>query len=265
MNILMIDLETTGLNPDDSRIWEIGAVLVDPNWNVLGKFTARIWDDEIERQLIDREDVLPNLPALGLIRASAMAPDVAYSLLNDFIPSDLQYAVAYNKSFDEVFFKHEVSKLSYSMHPNINLLTQVPWLCAMREVETHAKFKCWKLGHLALDYGIAVDPSKLHGALEDIELTAQLMRKTGQTFGDVLAYASVPSIIVRGVTNPPWEDGGKSNDAAKAMGYTWQKVRDYDKTFEKCWVKKIKANKLDEEHEAATKAGFSVRKIEEVL
>lgn len=265
MSIVMLDLETTGLNPDDSRIWEIGAVIVDHNWNVLSRFSVRIWDNEIEAQLIEREEVLPNLPALGLIRASAHAPDAAYNMLEAFMPEDVSYMVAYNKSFDEVFFKHEAKKLGYTMLPKINAMTQVPWLCAMREVESHAKFKCWKLGHLALDYGIAVDPSKLHGALADIELTAELMRKTGISFGEVVAYAAIPNIIVRAVTNPPWEDGGKSNDAAKAMGYTWQKVRDYDKTFEKCWVRKIKANKLDEEHAAATKAGFSVRKIEEIL
>lgn len=261
--ILMLDLETTGLDPVTNRIWEIGALLVDEQWTSIGKFTARLWDDEIAKQLEENQAVLPNLPPLELIKETGLNPTLVWGMFSQFLPDVVSYGVAYNKEFDFTFFREETVKQGWSLDPRINQLLQANWVCAMNDVEAHGKHKCRKLGHLCLDHGLAVDPSVLHGALADIELTQRLMQKIGVSPTDMFLYQTEPWHVLRAFTVEPWKDNGASTALAKELGYSWEVPRQArDKKFTKCWVKVVKQRFLEEEFKTA-EGKFLVREIKE--
>jgi hypothetical protein len=132
----------------------------------------------------------------------------------------------------------------------------------MKDVLSNHKHKCWKLSHLALEYGIAVDPSKLHSALADIELTAQLLQRAGTTLHEIKTYHDEPTVVLRAVVPPKWEDKGVGTDAAKKLGFSWEQPRGVDKKFEKCWVKAVKKQNAEVE---IAKATFPIRILEEIL
>lgn len=46
MNFISIDIETTGLNPNNSQILEFGAVVVN-NWKIVGTFEKKIYREKI--------------------------------------------------------------------------------------------------------------------------------------------------------------------------------------------------------------------------
>lgn len=245
---LLVDLETTGLDPATSRIWEVGMQVVDDNWQYQAGFSVRLMDMEIEAQLIDRKDILPNLPTLNSIKENAQSFDTGMHMLCRFVEQfNIHAVMAYNAKFDGPFLKKEVESSAFSLTRGGHMVTSLPWYCMMEHNPSHQRFKCWKLGHLALDYGIAVDPSKLHGAYEDIDLSRRLSEVSGTTPQEIIRYAEEPWVILRAITEKPWVDGGTSTTVAKGFGFAWEKARGMETPIEKAWVKRVKESKVAEE------------------
>ena len=142
----------------------------------------------------------------------------------------------------------------------MNQMSQVPWLCAMADIETNYKFKSWRLMHLALEYGVIVNPKELHRAINDVELMRQLLQASGTSVEAMLEYQRSPWMYCVAKTQAPWEDNGQSTTAAKALGFAWQQARgdDSGRTFEKRWVKRLKEKDLDALREKAT---FEIAKL----
>lgn len=139
----------------------------------------------------------------------------------------------------------------------MNRLAQLDWLCAMEDIESNYKFKSWKQMHVALEYGITVNPKLLHRAINDVELMRQILKESGTSAKAMLEFQRSPWIYVAAKVNAPWTDGGKTSNEAKALGFRWQTTGD-DRVFEKTWVKKIKPKQYEE---LLNKATFSIREI----
>lgn len=245
---LLIDTETTGLDVSTSRIWEVGMMLVDDNWQYLKGFSVRLKDEEILTQLKERAATLPNVPRLEDIETTAVSLDNGLKMMTAFVEECEPRAVlAYNAKFDEPFVKAMIEGNLFSFTRGGHLLCTLPWYCMMEHVPSNYGFKCWKLGHLALDYGIAVDPKLLHGAYQDIDLARKLAEASGYKVNQIIKFAEEPWVILRAITEKPWIDGGASSAIAKELGFSWEKAKGMEKPIEKAWVKRIKESFVAEE------------------
>lgn len=259
---LLIDTETTGLDPATSRVWEIGMMIVDNDWQYQRGFSVRLKDEEILKQLRERRDTLPNLPNIDKIEETAVDVDTALNAVCEFVAENNPVAVlAYNAKFDEQFVKALIESTCFSLTQGGHMLCFLPWYCMMENVPSNYGYKCWKLGHLALDYGIAVDPSLLHGAYEDIDLARKLAHASGAKVQDVIKFAEEPWVVLRAITEKPWIDGGASSAIAKELGFSWEKAKGMDKPIDKAWVKRIKESFVAQEsNRIADKIPFRIIK-----
>lgn len=257
MQVILIDTETTGLDTSTERIIEIGAQVVDENWDIINSLSCLVKGDDFP-PLTDDIQRITGITQEELNKRGLPVED-AWSLLEDMITPDVNYAIAFNRAFDEAIYKAEMARYAFNMVPGLNWLSQIPWLCAMADIESNYMYRSWKLSHLALEYGVTVNPKELHRAINDVELMRQMLKATGTTPTKMYEFQQIPWVFVRAVIPAPWEDGGKGKNEAQKLGYSWEVAKGTDgPKFEKAWIKRIKAHQL----EAETKhAPFPVREI----
>lgn len=247
MKALIVDVETTGLDPKKDRVTDIAWCVTDSQFNAEYSEHHMMYDTNYPT-------ITPEITKLTGITlemlASAEPPEKVMAALDatvkEYKPTHL---IAYNSEFDSQMLLAEIHRGSFGMMEGINQLVQTPWLCAMIDVEDNYNYKCWKLSHLALDKGVAVNPKDLHRAIGDVLLTRQLLEASRISLTDLIEFNNEPWVVVRALTRPPWEDQGKSSGEAKKRGYTWEQVRgDQTQTkYEKCWVKRIKQKQFERE------------------
>lgn len=249
MSVLLIDTETTGLDPSTARVIEIGAVVVDEEFNFKRGYSELIWGvdypeitEEIERLTGITQDMLDKM---------AVPPAVAFVGL-DPILEDVTEVIAYNSSFDQGMIVAELARGLASV-PNIIRLCKVPWLCGMADIEAHADFKSLRLAHAALEWGITVSPRELHRAMGDVELMQKILKKSGTTVQAMREYKDTPSIYLKAHVEKPWIDGGVSTGYAKKLGYSFERAKadNSGKEFKNTWVKRVKQNRQEKELLAA--------------
>ena len=152
--------------------------------------------------------------------------------------------MAYNRGFDEPIVKNEIRRQSINSSMPVGLahIMAVPHLCAMTDLEKNYEFKSWRLMHVALEYGVTVNPNELHRAIADVELMRKMLQASGYSPTDIYAFQQEPWVYVRALTRAPWEDKGESTGKAKQAGFSWEMARgdETQKKFSKCWVKRIK-------------------------
>ena len=240
MSVLLLDFESTGIDTKTARVTEIGAMITDMDLNPSERLSQLVWAP-------DYPTITPEVTAVTgitqeMLDADGVLPDVAFGMLGDLVlRSEVKFVIAYSRNYDENLFRAEIERLT-STHLAMPYLATTPWLCAMVDIESNYQKKCWKLSHLALDYGVAVDPKKLHRAINDVELMREMMGAAGATPMGMYEYQRSPWIYVVAKTRAPWEDNGKSTGAAKELGFSWQQCKgdDSGRTFDKRWVKRIK-------------------------
>lgn len=247
MSILLIDMESTGLDTSKARITEIGAMLVDSKWNELEGMNELVWQSgypaitpEVEKVTGITQDIL---------NRDAITPLAAFAAL-DALAQLAQFVIAFNSAYDQALFKAECNREpQLAKLDGIAKLYLMPWLCAMSDLEKNYEFKSWRLMHVALEYGVTVNPKILHRAIADVELMRQTLQASGYTVDDIAKFRNTPWIYLEAEVVKPWTDGGKSAALAKSLGYSWERARgdSTDRVFEKKWVKRIKENQLEKE------------------
>jgi len=242
--VLLFDTETTGLDFEKDRIIEIGACITDDNFGEpVEGFSQLVWDTDYP-PLTQEVSELTGISREDLEKGS-IKPKEAYAELHALIDRYKPRAiVAYNAEFDRRMIMADLKRGPYPCEflPG--------FVCAMNDLESNRQFKCWKLSHIALDYGLAVDPTDLHRALDDVFLMRRVLEKAGATVDSLLEYQNSPEVVITAVT-PSFRDdvGGKKRELAKKAGFTWQTPRGSEEFFEKRWVKKIKFKDLQKEEE----------------
>ena len=237
MLVCAIDFETTGLDTAKDSIIEIGAIVYDsttykvvesmgvicrpPNNVTLEPIILKITG--ITQEQVDTADSLHN----GLTQ------------LNHLMGMS-QVCIAHNKTFDEQMYLSNCKALA--LEPVVK-----PWICSKDEIPSHYEKPCKKLSHLALDYGLAVDGSKLHRALNDVELMIAMLQKTELDMSYILEWNNTPWVFIEATNvGKPWVDGGKGVADAKAEGFRWNGDA-------KKWLKKIKENEYESEKSRESK------------
>lgn len=245
--ILLIDMESTSVDTSKARITEIGAMLVSSTWNILEEANHLIWDSTypaLTPEVVKVTGIDQNLLSSNGIKLSASLAHL------DEMFQKAEHVIAFNSKYDSSLFKTEVdrNKQLLSLKGTQNIYNK-DWLCAMSDLEKNYEFKSWRLMHVALEYGVTVNPKVLHRAIADVELMRQMLEASGYTVEDIYKFRNTPWIYVEADVKKPWLDNGESSTLAKSLGYSWERAKGdtTDRVFEKKWIKRIKETMLDKE------------------
>jgi DNA polymerase-3 subunit epsilon len=181
MKLLYLDLETTGLSPNENAIIEIAGILeVDEK----PRESFSIYMSPDEDQKVDPAA----LNAIGLdLNTIEKYPsqEIGYSrfikilekYINPYDKTDKLFLVGYNiHGFDvpflRVFFERNYNKYfgSYFYHPSIDVMLLASYF-SMNQRDNLPNFK---LPTIAKSLGLTVDDARLHSALYDVTITRDI-------------------------------------------------------------------------------------------
>lgn len=225
---LIVDTETTGVDPEKDKIIEVGAVLYSVTHATTiaqvsllvptadGKNPAQSINEISEDILVDTmSDIGLRNVADEYIQSMADAADVF---------------IAQKASFDKAF----LSKVN-------DRWTDKPWLCTKEDFAFKKGRPGDSLINLALAHGIGV--SSAHRALTDCQLIARIFDSYGpEELAKLFEHAALPRETYLAVTSYA------EREKAKAAGFGW----DSDK---KWWHKRLTVS------EAAAITDFKIRRL----
>lgn len=242
MRVLGIDLETTGLDTGNDRITELGVVV----WDVEGKKPLEMANflihpsDLGDRLTPEAVEMMGRVCGLtpAILEEFGVGLHTALGTLHDWATQyKIGYAVAHNaENFDRPLLEMELKRQNFTP-------LNTPWIDTRTDLPFEVEPSSRKLNHLAADHGF-INPFA-HRAVFDVLTMLRVM--SHYDFARILEYRAIPFVTVRALVD--YADREK----AKARRYAWQNLG--DKTYPKCWVKRIKQNKLEEEQ---AQAGFPV-------
>ena len=163
---LIIDVETTGLDPSKDRIIEIGAVKIDRNGN-LDKYSRLInpgfkISREIRKLTGIRQKDLTNAPLLG---------DIADEI-KDVLKTDL--FIAHNAKFDFDFFSKEMLRLDFPI--------ELPYIDTIKIAKSfYPNYLSYDLTSLIDRMGFSIE--KRHRGFDDAYVLWELFNKIKNEFG----------------------------------------------------------------------------------
>ena len=235
MSVILLDFETTDLDTSKARITEIGAQRTTDDFeNVEASLSSLVWESGYPA--LSPEIIRVTGITQEQLTKEGIKPVQALRLLSSMVTKETRAIIAYNRAYDEPVFRTEVNRHTLTLDPGINWMGQVPWLCAMADVETNYQFRSWRLMHIALEYGVTVNPKILHRAIADVELMRQMLIASGSTIEKMTEFQSIPWVYVR--ANVSYED----KDLAKKAGFGWESAPgdQTGKRWDKMWVKRVK-------------------------
>lgn len=209
--VLVLDTETTGVDPEADELAEVGFCVVDIRaakirsvWSELVKLKGPNHAVEINGITEDLSPVLDRDDVAGHLRS--IAPYV-------------EAVVAHNASFDR---------------PWLPELHSLPWVCTLIDYPWPGVSKVRSLADLALRYGVGV--VRAHRAFDDVLTLATVMERQGAAleaqFDEALRRSQIPKILVRAIL--PIE----RKDEAKAAGFKWDPAKRH-------WWKSIPETAVD--------------------
>lgn len=257
MNVAVLDFETTGVDTKECRPTEVAVSITDDFFSPIVQFSSLIYSADYP--VISKEvEALTGISNDMVVSLGAHPKDVFRGLSQLLAAHDVGCVIAYNAEFDKAVYHEELTRMGLR-NTVLGVPLELPWLCAMKDVQENYKFKCWKLSHIALDHGVAVDPSKLHRAKGDVLLTIEMLKTIGTTATRIAEYSAIPWVALMAQTTEPWKDGGRSTKLAKERGFTWETPRgNQNLKFAKKWVKLVKEN---EAHLDLSCTLFTVKRI----
>ena len=192
-NVLIVDTETTGIDPASDTVIELGAILYSvEHQTVISQFSCLYHADDNPSEHINK------IPA-SIVRETNKeftASESSQSLLGKFADTAEAY-IAHNAEFDQSFLGW----------------TDKPWLCTCFDFNwTKATRQSGSLVNLALEYGIGV--SSAHRALTDCQLIAALFDRS-ENLHEMIFQASRPKAIF--VAMVSYDD----RQLAKDAGFKW--------------------------------------------
>jgi len=245
MILCALDVETTGFDPKQDRVIELAAKIYNTEemFFPLAEVSTLVFSEQHPKLTEEIVDITGINEAMLNSEFSRHPNDVFKELADKIREHKVQAMLAHNAPFDKGFVDMELAI--------INEILGLPWMCTWKDIQHPAKFKCKKLSHLALDYGIAIDPKELHRATADVDLMIDMVKAAGVDFEYLFQRSQVPDVTIRAcIPSPfgPGGDGGVGKDKAASLGFRWQGDR-------KIWTKTVKEDQLDIEKE---RLGYNV-------
>ena len=180
MILFFCDLETTGTDPAKHGIIQIGGI-IDIGWEVkmrINLLTAPFEQDIIEADALGvtgrKETEIKMFPNPRKVYQALIFYLNQY--VDRFDRKDKFYFIGYNSHFDDVFlrawFKKNYNEYygSFFYWPPIDVAN----MAAVNFMESRHGLSDFKLMTVASAAGISIDPTKVHDAMYDIEITRHL-------------------------------------------------------------------------------------------
>lgn len=209
--LLIIDTETTGTDPTQDTVIEIGAILYSVSCQTaLSHLSFLLYAAQNAAEPINR------IPPTALMALPHVLQHKSLSLLQELALA-ADYVVAHNAEFDSQWFDDQ--QLPILRGPGQQPLQ---WLCSMADMTWPKQTRPGEsLIALALNHGIGV--SSAHRALTDCQLLAELFNR--------LAPHELTTLINQALRPKAWFKAQVSYDdrqLAKDAGFRWHAV---DKTW----------------------------------
>jgi DNA polymerase-3 subunit epsilon len=123
-----------------------------------------------------------------------------------------KYVVAHNgNSFDKPMLEAALKSRDLI---NSEIMAK-PWIDTMTDLPF--KYDSRKLNYMASDMGF-LNPFP-HRAIFDVMAMLKVLSRFD--FNEIVERALTPKLKIICKTTVPWEDGGKSNEIAKSLGFRW--------------------------------------------
>ncbi len=209
---VIIDTETTGVQPEKDLIIELGMVLFEYDpltgqaYRILGVF------DELE----DPGFPIPqeSIAVHGITDEMVSGKHIDDDKVTEFL-SDVSVVIAHNSKFDRVF-----------LEKRLPIFETLPWGCSLAQVDWTAEgLGSAKLDYIAYKYGFFFDA---HRAQEDcmalLEILQQKLPKSGSLVMKSILDALPQKSYRVYATGAPFD----KKDVLKQRGYRWDAEK-------KCW------------------------------
>jgi DNA polymerase III subunit epsilon len=202
MKVLIIDTETSGLDPKRDWVIEIGAVLYSvTHRTTLFQLSTLLNAQENAAELINR------IPPAVLPEISTDTQQIFINTLQHLAQA-ANYAVAHNAAFDEQWF--DGSHLPVLTN---NDTQPLKWLCTLEDFTFPKQTRPGEnLVSLVLNHGIGV--SSTHRALTDCQLIAALFDRMDDLEG-MINKADRPKALYKALVSYD------KKDLAKTAGFKW--------------------------------------------
>ena len=215
-NLLIVDVETTGLDFEENAPIEFGAILFDVEHRAITHQFSALLPSVVTNGAEDLNKIPGSLlgkpPVTGLVWESVPYLDRLF----DFADA----IVAHNAGFDRQWLLPILSShLNGEKVKGTDNRLQVPWLCTLRDFR-------WKLPglrsapsvvDLALAHGVPV--WQTHRALTDCGYLAQVLASR-QDLPELLLDAQTPQILYEAVVIY------EQREMVKAAGFRWQEHKE---------------------------------------
>jgi DNA polymerase III subunit epsilon len=215
---LIVDVETTGLNPNKDRVIEIGFVEFCMN-SESGPTITNMYSGLEDPGFSIPKDITQ---LTGLTTELVAGQNIDWELVRKYWDR-ATVVVAHNSEFDRSFLMARPELADAPKH----------WACSYRHIDWRAKnFGSLKLPYLAADHGFA-NPFA-HRALFDCATTFRLI---APHIAELIETSYEPEYEVKAIGSP-----FETKDLLKQNGYRWDaEIR--------TWKKRIVAKKLESERE----------------
>lgn len=236
-----VDLETTGVEPHNSEITEIGWAIFDTNdWTkplVMESKMCKI-SGTVPAEIVELTGITDEI----LKRSGSPIEYVLGMLQGHLDHFGVEYMVAHNGTFDKDFLAfHSSSRgLPTIKQGFIDTKNDIPFPKRVRNTNLVA---------LAAEHGF-LNPFP-HAALFDVFTMMKVLSQ--YDINEVLAYRSEPKYFLQAVVDY------NNRALASKRGYKWQECE--GKTFDKTWVKAVKARHIEKEK---LEAPFTIKTLGEV-
>jgi DNA polymerase-3 subunit epsilon len=210
-NVLILDLETTGLDPHEDQVIEVGHVL----WSVEHRTLVECFSSLVSAGSNGAEpfNAIPVAASTGCDR------DLAWEVVaNGARAADA--VLAHQADFDRGFVEAEPGKQSGSvlqLFETLEPLRSLPWICTIEDFLWPVQRPFHSLVHVALAHGVAV--TSAHRAINDCLLLARLLERLGDDVDVALDVALERALRpkARFIARTTYHE----KDLVKASGFHW--------------------------------------------
>ena len=226
-SIIIVDTETTGLDPSTCDLIEVAAVRYD----VAHRCVVNSWATLV-RARGNAAEAINRIPAAALLSAPGVPELVdATDALDGFIGNGRASVwMAHRAEFDRGFIAASAPGLAARM----------PWVCSKFDIEWPHSKPGASCVEMALAHGVPVVSA--HRALTDCMLIANTLASVGEQVPALLARAMRPRAVFA-VRDTSFD--AARNELAKANGFRWEKPH---------WIRRMAV-------EDAASLPFAVREV----
>jgi len=209
---VVVDTETTGINPDQDAIIELGMVLFefDPQTGQAYRVLAVFDELEDPGYPISAESTAVHGISDDMV-AGKKIDDVAVAKFLDGV----SIVIAHNAKFDRVF-----------LEKRLPVFESLPWACSFAQINWSAEgIGSAKLDYIAYQYGFFYDA---HRAEIDCFALLEIMQKQLPKSKELILKTLLRALHQKSYTISALASPFESKDTLKAKGYRWNGDK-------KCW------------------------------